>query len=296
MIINYSIFDPTGNITALVETKVEAETQPAIADEIMKAHPRVEQVGFVQFEAGRPVPALLRMAGGEFCGNATMSSAALYAIRSGDEAPSIRVRTSGAPRSLEVRLNLSEGGAGLYTTGLEMPEPVSIEKMKVDLGSTIEELPIVKLGGITHIIIEHGRTTYTLKDSPEAAEAVIREWGQTLRADCLGMMFLSGSGSMTKAEGKLGGECGIEADIGMQTELIPLVYVPAADTVFWENSCASGSAAVGMYLSDKYGMALEIDMEEPGGSFKVISDPNNKTTWLFGSTELLSEEQLEFSN
>ena len=296
MIINYSIFNPTGNITALVETKVEAEKQPAIADEIMKAHPRVEQVGFVQFEPGRPVPALLRMAGGEFCGNATMSSAALYAIRSGDESSSIRVRASGAPRSLEVRLGRSVEKDEVFETGLEMPAPISIEKMVVDFGSTTEELPIVNLGGITHVIIEKGRTTYSLKDSPEAAEGVVRNWCETLGTDCLGLMFLSGSDSMTKAEGHAIEEHGIKADIGMQTELIPLVYVPAADTVFWENSCASGSAAVGMYLSDKYGMALEINMEEPGGRFKVISDPNQNVTWLFGGTELLSEEQFEFSN
>ena len=296
MEIKYTIFKPGGNITALVETKVEAEKQPAIADEIMKAHPRVEQVGFVQFEPGRPVPALLRMAGGEFCGNATMSTAALYAIRSGDEADSIRVRASGASHSLEVRLGKSPENSVFFETGVEMPEPVSIEMMKVDFGSTIEELPMVNMGGITHIIIERGRTTYSLKDSPEAAEGVVRQWCDTLGADSLGLMFLSGSDSMTKAEGKAGAEHGIKADIGMQTELIPLVYVPATDTVFWENSCASGSAAIGMYLSDKYGMTLEIDMEEPGGNLKVVSDPNRKITWLFGSTELVSEEQLEFAD
>ena len=296
MIVNYSIFNPTGNITALVETKVEAERQPAIADEIMKAHPRVEQVGFVYFEPGRPVPALLRMAGGEFCGNATMSAAALYAIRSGDEADSIRVRASGASHSLEVRLGKSPENDLRFETGLEMPEPVSIETMKVDFGSTSEELPVVNLGGITHIIIEQGRITYSLKDSPEAAEGVVRQWCETLGADCLGLMFLSGSDSMTKADGKVGAEHGIKADIGMQTKLVPLVYVPGADTVFWENSCASGSAAIGMYLSDKYGMALEIDMEEPAGSFKILSDPVRKITWLFGSTELVSEEQLEFAD
>ena len=109
-------------------------------------------------------------------------------------------------------------------------------------------------------------------------------------------MFLSGSDSMTKADGKVGAGHGIKADIGMQTKLVPLVYVPGADTVFWENSCASGSAAIGMYLSDKYGMALEIDMEEPAGDFKILSDPVRKITWLFGSTELVSEEQLEFAD
>ena len=78
--LKYSIFDPSGNITALVETHINNDSQPEVADEIMKAHPEVEQVGFVYFDAIRPVPTYLRMAGGEFCGNATMSAAALYLL------------------------------------------------------------------------------------------------------------------------------------------------------------------------------------------------------------------------
>ena len=77
--LNYCIFDPTGNITALVETEVPVAEQPAAASAVMEKHPEVEQVGFVRLlEAAA---AELRMAGGEFCGNATMCTAALYAIR-----------------------------------------------------------------------------------------------------------------------------------------------------------------------------------------------------------------------
>ena len=43
--LRYTILDPTGNITALVETSVPVEKQPGIAAEIMKCHPKVEQVG-----------------------------------------------------------------------------------------------------------------------------------------------------------------------------------------------------------------------------------------------------------
>ena len=52
----YSIFDPTGNITALVEDAVEDSLQPSAAAEIMKKHPEVEQVGFVSLDGD--VPAL----------------------------------------------------------------------------------------------------------------------------------------------------------------------------------------------------------------------------------------------
>ena len=39
--ITYSIFDPTGNITALVGTEVGISRQPGLASEIMKLHPEV---------------------------------------------------------------------------------------------------------------------------------------------------------------------------------------------------------------------------------------------------------------
>ena len=41
--IEYCVFDPTGNITALVESKVDVADQPAVASAIMDAEPDVEQ-------------------------------------------------------------------------------------------------------------------------------------------------------------------------------------------------------------------------------------------------------------
>ena len=46
MEICYSILDPTGNITALVESPVERTRYQAAAAAIMHLHPEVEQVGF----------------------------------------------------------------------------------------------------------------------------------------------------------------------------------------------------------------------------------------------------------
>ena len=81
--IKYSILDPTGNITALVESEVAVERQPAAAEAIMKRHTEVEQVGFVRFDPEEGIDAQLRMAGGEFCGNASLCTAALYLMRNG---------------------------------------------------------------------------------------------------------------------------------------------------------------------------------------------------------------------
>ena len=93
------ILDPTGNITALAESPVSIEEQPAAARKLMLHHPEVEQVGFVRFAPpdGNGVSAALRMAGGEFCGNASMSAAALCLLRDPEkEAEELRIRASGA--------------------------------------------------------------------------------------------------------------------------------------------------------------------------------------------------------
>ena len=48
--IHYSIWDPAGNITALVESPVEVSRQLFTASALMQRHPEVEQVGFVCFD------------------------------------------------------------------------------------------------------------------------------------------------------------------------------------------------------------------------------------------------------
>ena len=76
--IQYYLLDPTGNQTVLVETSVPEKIQPAVAKQIMECEPEAEQVGFVSFLENSIE---IRMAGGEFCGNAAMSAGVLYAVR-----------------------------------------------------------------------------------------------------------------------------------------------------------------------------------------------------------------------
>ena len=88
------------------------------------------------------------------------------------------------------------------------------------------------------------------------AELAVRSWCASLAVDGLGLMFLEGEGD--------------------QRILTPLVYVPASGTVYWENSCASGSAAAGMYLGVR-----KLELTEPGGTLCVEMDTTGNT-WLHG--------------
>lgn len=273
--LEYRVFDPTGNITALVETQVDPADQPAAASWIMAQNPEVEQVGFVTFAAagaGAPVadvPVSLRMAGGEFCGNATMCSAALYMIV--NDMPgeaNVKVRVSGTKDPLDVRLVRRD--AVSFDAAVTMPPAVGIDELKLSdgmlPGNDVLRLPVVRMEGIAHVIIEPDSGFFGLKDDSALAETLLRGWCGVLGAECLGMMFLD--------EGK-----GVRA-------LTPLVYVPGADTMFWENSCASGSAAAGMYLAAKEGEPVDVTFSEPAGSLRVTSDPDSGRTVLYGSVTL----------
>lgn len=274
-IIEYSIFDPTGNITALVESSTDVKDRPEVAARIMAAEPDVEQVGFVSFSGDAEIPVRLRMAGGEFCGNATMCAAALYLIRKGgDPAISadqpeaiVSVDVSGAEEPLEVRIRPESSES--FASAVTMPPAIEICSLKLSDGMASEdgagELPMVRMQGISHIIAEPDSGLFGLKDDPSRAETMLRGWCAATGADCLGIMFLEEEGARRK--------------------LTPLVYVPGADTMFWENSCASGSAAAGIYLAAKAGGSVDVTFDEPAGSMRVESDISGDTI-LHGSVSI----------
>ena len=268
--IKYCIFDPTGNITALVETAVDAADQPAAAARIMDLHPEVEQAGFVSFADEDGADIKLRMAGGEFCGNATMCAAALFALRGQGSPETVVVRASGVRNPIEVSLRRT--GVEGFDAAVSMPEAASVDKERFEMPFAMPgpetELPVVRLEGIDHIIIESGSPCGPMRLDRDSAEEAVVKWCGQLGSECLGLMFLSDEGGPV---------------------LTPLVYVPGADTMFWENSCASGTTAAGMYLASKAGRAVDISFSEPAGSLRVKSDPKSGETVLMGSVVLTAD-------
>ena len=374
--LKYCIFDPTGNITALVETEVRPADRAPVASGIMAAHPEVEQVGFVVFNDSRcaggsqdevrtaadaaqcadrtaadahDAAVSLMMAGGEFCGNATMCAAALYAERRGmpaDGAVTVKVSGAEAPLTVQLARQLSDdsaaggasGAAGnetapaaMYAAAVTMPPAIGIERLELKAGTECSErngagpkdgaefegaggafgLPLVRLQGIDHIIIEPDSGFFGLKDDPAAAESLIRECCGALGSDCLGMMFLdepkaqaaaqdSQPDAAEAAEGcaaktEAAADCaapGGTAERGGARRMTPLVFVPGADTLFWENSCASGSAAAGIWLAIKAGSPVDVRLHQPAGSLRVESDPATGRTVLHGTARLLTQNTI----
>jgi len=256
MKLEYYILDPTKNITALVETPIDIGRQPAAALEIMKNEPSCEQVGFISMS---DEGVLLRMAGGEFCGKASMSAAALWCSKMKLNSFDVSARVSGAADKLTVRIEkVSEGS---YTGCVDMPKAVSAEEKILELDGKTVSVTAVDMAGIVHLVTEE-------KLEKAAAEKAVMQWCREMGADAMGLMQLCG-------------------DV-----LTPLVYVPDADTLFWESSCASGTTAVGAYLCRREGKAVRRGIIQPGGTLTVEARPDGEIK-LSGSVVIVSHNSID---
>ncbi len=255
MEVNYVVMDPSGNVTILVETAVPAADRPAIANALMARESAAEQVGFLS--AASDADVALDMAGGEFCGNATMS-AAVWQTRQTDRSEGrLYVRASGAEAPVPVDLQRQEDGA--YIASLAMPQPRSVQKEPLPGGG---EVPVVRFDGISHVILEQDL-------GKSAAEKLVKEWAAHWGEDALGLLML---------------------DL-KRSRMTPLVYVPAADTLCWEHACGSGTAAVGAWLARESGHPVALTLQQPGGLLTVAADPAGALQ-LSGSVKSLYRRQV----
>ena len=248
---DFVVLDPSGNITILVKTPVPAGERASVAKELMEAVSNAEQVGFLTDVPDGDIG--LVMAGGEFCGNATMSAAVLFAEQRGREDARVLVRSSGAPGPVAVDVARQKDGS--YEGTLAMPAPLTIRPEALPGGWT---LPVVQFEGISHVILE--------EDLPaEAAEALARSWCRFLAVDALGILFLDRAAS----------------------RMTPLVWVPSAGSLVWENACGSGTAAVGAFLSTEEDEPVTLTLRQPGGDLTISAVPDGPL-WLTGTVKRIS--------
>ncbi len=257
MKIEYSVLDPTGNITILVHTPVPVGKQPDVASWLMEQEPDAEQVGFLSKDIGCDIA--LRMAGGEFCGNASMSAAALAAMEAGRMKARMSVRVSGAAGPVLTEVSLLPDGS--WSGSVQMPRPKG--PRLIVLPGYGAPCPVMEFDGISHVILEEPMKR-------EQAENLAPEWCAALGAEAVGLMFFDRK----------------------SFRLDPLVYVPAARTLCWENSCASGSTAVGVYLAAEAGRPVTAILYQPGGSLTVTADAEG-TPVLGGTIRLRKTASLE---
>lgn len=245
---DYKIYIPSGNPTALVfGIEKDPERRKEINDEIMALYDDfVEQVGFVNTDIKNPE---LMMAGGEFCGNATRSAVKYYL---NDKEGKLDIKVSGVPEKLNAGMD-ADGNAWVDMPIIKGAYTNSVKKLT-------ETSAIVRMYGITHVVIESGDVNkeFSKEDLKKYAYSIL-EKQNLLCEDAAGVMFVN----------RIDDE---------NIEISPVVFVRAINTLFYETACGSGTTAVGVYESAKRGEGIDINILQPSGNtinVKTLCDEEN---------------------
>lgn len=245
--VDFIKFNPTQNMTILVQTQHPVEEYPHIASRLM-AYDSVhaEQVGFIEkpYQYGASVH--LHMAGGEFCGNACMALAAFIASENGlgqEEWTEVALKASGTEPLVNCRVNRI---GDEYYCQLAMPLPLKLERRVIAYEGSEWSLVIVRYGDFFHVVIEVEQVHEALR---QRATSMARLLGAVSGSSLVGILLY-------KPESH---------------ELTPLIYVPQLDSLIWERGCGSGTASVGAYLAWKHQREVTAEIRQPGGSIHVAA-------------------------
>lgn len=237
---------PGGNTTIIITDPVisDPHARASLAPRLLsELHLGGEQVGYLTTRDPRP---RLDMMGGEFCGNATRSLAALLV----EENPSLlgvdgvftgEVDVSGASRPLTIRVRkISEA---VFDAACEIP-------MRVDPGAvsavTVSEKPatLVRLDGICHVLLDDTLHPFP-EDNFEDAAKRIRTCLGLMDEDAVGCIWFSCHNTVINAK--------------------PVVWVRKTDSTYYETACGSGTAALGISLATVSGRSVLAEIGQPSG-------------------------------
>lgn len=246
MEIKFVKINPTQNMTILVESPISRKDQPTIASQLMNYDSVfAEQVGFIEAPLFYPDSwARIQMMGGEFCGNATLSLAALLSIDRDlplEIQTQIPIESSGTEQLIQCEVTRKEDH---ILTSLTLPTPSKIGLTTLMLEERSYDLTVVYLDGITHIILPVQSVT---QEDIYFAEKATQAWQNRFETDALGLMLLEEK----------------------EYRITPLVYVKSTDSLIWERGCGSGTAAIGAYLAHKAQQSINAPIAQPGGDIVV---------------------------
>jgi len=260
--LTFSKWSPGGNTTLLFPELGQrpAEQARIAALALDQACLGGEQAGFVNLPQKR-----LRMAGGEFCINASRSVGALLALaatgRCADQAvlegcaPPPRAAENGeaapdAPeRSDEIQVSGWQTPVRLRTRGAAPFWQVEALLRLPDCPITTVEggAHLVRLPGICHLLL--GTAAHPLPDDCHAAAAQLRQRLGLENEPAAGVIW------WRECQGQL--------------EMLPLVHVRDAGTTFLENACGSGALALALCLAQA-GTRRAFSIMQPGGSALAV--------------------------
>lgn len=259
---------PGGNTTILIPTAAVPEgRRAAVAAELMdSSHLGAEQVGFIDLNAKTPS---LAMMGGEFCGNACRSLAALLIILAEKQ-----------PARWPVTGNLRSSGADAPVTWRVRPDANPADGLdaavRIDLAETVltelePGLIRVDMPGIVHLLLNE--TRHPMPADPAAEAAAWR--------DKLGLVAQPAVGCIRHPPLEAQEQC-----------IRPLVWVRDTDSSCPETACGSGSLALALARHAANGTS-KVNVRQPSGE-NITVELETETGrvlhgWIGGPVKLIAE-------
>lgn len=258
--IRYVTLDPTGNLTCLVLDPVPEENRAAVTAALMS---RCEQVGYLQETNAPRAKARLQMMGGEFCGNASMATAAWLAREDGAAGETVvPLEVSGIGEVLDCRVRPLPDGCWEGTVA--MPPVLAVREETVQG----RKAALVRLEGIVHLILENQPM------EKAEAEAFLRCFAGTVQEPAAGLLLWDSERRFMK----------------------PLVLVKESGTLVWETGCGSGTTAVGAWLALRRADGVTRSaISQPGGTILAeaeAADGQIRSVRITGRVRIGKTEQL----
>lgn len=253
----FTILRPGGNDQMLIKGIIPKEQKRAINDEMIKRYPNVEQVSFYEYNIKKNF-AILELAGGEFCGNATRSLA--YLLLKGKRGE-LDIEVSGTSEKLKAGVKIKK------TAFAQMPV-----KKKQSLKRINKKLFRIDLEGITHLVSLESTDTLSSNQLKSRALNILKKENLIYSIAAAGVMFIK------EYKGFI--------------ELKPIVWVRDIETLLYETACASGTAAVGIYkTNENQKNSNKTKVLQPSGKFITAEVYKEKSTKVYidGEIEVLQK-------
>lgn len=259
-----TLIRPGGNDQLLIEGLVKKENRKIINKKMIERFPNVEQVSFYEFDKEKNI-ARLELAGGEFCGNATRSLA--YLLLNG-KLGEVLIQVSGTKQLL------TAGVKKTNTAFAQMPIFAKNQKVK----KITDALFRVDLEGITQIVCISDIKNKTKSDLKNFAKKILEKENLLYSVPAAGVMFVK----------KQLDEFVIQ----------PIVWVRDIETLLYETSCASGTAAVALWYAKNKRNTTEITVKQPSKSYitATVKKMNGEFIELLidGPIKIISEERIMY--
>lgn len=251
-IVEFSKYNPSGNMTILVHSKHHPEEYASIANQLMATtHVCCEQVGFIEssdYTNGNQFH--LVMSGNEFCGNATMSYIHYLQEHQLLESEQFQLKISGCSQTVSCTVHNQQ----YYEVGMPQVQSI-VPRQLIIAGQPYDALELIYETYI-HYVIQTQETTMNFKYQ---VEQFVREqqWHTTFKT--IGIMLFD----------------------SRQHFLMPLIYIPEVQSLIWENSCGSGAASIGVFQQYQTNQPCkDFEVKQPGGSIVVSSTYSNKKGYI----------------